>query len=149
MLVGILSMIFWTSKGGVGKWKFTEVEEQFLVEIIALVVCSNRVVKMNEHLPFFREFSILCIEDRVVVDHLSNFEKEVALKDSTFWWIVCLVHKLLLSVCSLIITLISLALHMVLVYSIPVVACGPMGWDKIEKPMKKMMRTVLKRVSVS
>ena len=38
---------------------------------------------------------------------------------------------------------------MVLVYSIPVVACGPMGWDKIEKPMKKMVRTVLKRVSVS
>ena len=40
------------------------------MEIIALVVCSNRVVKMNEHLPFLREFSILCIEDRVVVDHV-------------------------------------------------------------------------------
>ena len=40
------------------------------MEIIALVVCSSRVVKMMEHLPFCREFSILCIEDRVVVDHV-------------------------------------------------------------------------------
>ena len=48
----------------------TEVEEQFLVEIVALVVCTSRVVKMKEHLPFCREFSILCIEDRVVADHV-------------------------------------------------------------------------------
>ena len=32
------------------------------------VVCTNRVVKMKEYLPFCKEFSILCIEDRVVVD---------------------------------------------------------------------------------
>ena len=48
----------------------TEVEEQFLVEIVALVACTSRVVKMKEHLPFCREFSILCIEDRVVADHV-------------------------------------------------------------------------------
>ena len=40
------------------------------MEIIALLVCSTRVVKMKEHLPFCREFSILCIEDKVVVDHV-------------------------------------------------------------------------------
>ena len=48
----------------------TEVEERFLVEIIALVVCSSRVAKMKENVPFCREFSIFCIEDRVVVDHV-------------------------------------------------------------------------------
>ena len=69
-VTGILKMIFWTSKGGIGRWKLTEEEERFLVEIIVLVVCSSRVVKMKKHLPFCREFSILCIEDRVVVDHV-------------------------------------------------------------------------------
>ena len=48
----------------------TEVEEQFLVEIVALVVCTSRVVKMKEHLPFCREFSIRCIEDRVTVNYV-------------------------------------------------------------------------------
>ena len=47
----------------------TEVKERFLVEIIALVVCSSRVEKMKELLPFSREFSRLCIEDRVVFGH--------------------------------------------------------------------------------
>ena len=74
----------------------TEVEEQFLVEIVALVVCTSRVVKMKEHLPFCREFSILCIEDRVVANFmLSNFEREEALKDSAFRWVACLTHKVL------------------------------------------------------
>ena len=48
----------------------TEVEGLFLVEIVALVVCISRVVKMKEHLPVCREFSILCIEERAVVDHV-------------------------------------------------------------------------------
>ena len=30
--------------------------------------CTSRDLKMKEYLPFCREFSILCIEDRVVVD---------------------------------------------------------------------------------
>ena len=29
-----------------------------------------RVVKMKEHLLFCREFSTLCIKDRVIVDHV-------------------------------------------------------------------------------
>ena len=33
-----------------------------------MVVCTGRVVKMKEHLPFCKELSIRCIEDRVVVD---------------------------------------------------------------------------------
>ena len=40
----------------------------FLVEIVGVIVCTRKVVKMNKHLPFCREFSILCIEDIVVVD---------------------------------------------------------------------------------
>ena len=70
MLVGILTIYFWTNKGGIGRWKLTEEEERFLVEIIALVVCSSRVAKMKENVPFCREFSIFCIEDRVVIDHV-------------------------------------------------------------------------------
>ena len=41
-----------------------------MVEIVALVVCISGVVKMKEHLPVCREFSILCIEERAVVDHV-------------------------------------------------------------------------------
>ena len=38
------------------------------MEIVGLVIFTIRVLKMKEHLPFCREFSILCIEDRVFVD---------------------------------------------------------------------------------
>ena len=40
------------------------------MEIVALVVFTSRVVKMKEYLPFCREFNILCIEYRVVVDRV-------------------------------------------------------------------------------
>ena len=39
-----------------------------LVEIAEVVACTIRVVKMRKHLLFYRELSILCIGDRVVVD---------------------------------------------------------------------------------
>ena len=32
-----------------------------------MVVCTNRALKMKEHPPFYIEFTVLCIEDRVVV----------------------------------------------------------------------------------
>ena len=32
MLVGIVKMILWTSKGWIGRWKLTEVEERFFGE---------------------------------------------------------------------------------------------------------------------
>ena len=54
------------------------------MQIVGVVVCTNRIVKMKEHLSFFREFSILFIEDRAAVDRLSNFEKESILKESAF-----------------------------------------------------------------
>ena len=37
------------------------------MEIVGVVACTIRVMKMKEHLSFCRELSILCIEDRVVV----------------------------------------------------------------------------------
>ena len=40
------------------------------MEIVALIVCTSRVVKRKEYLPFCREFSILSVEDRVAVDHV-------------------------------------------------------------------------------
>ena len=49
---------------------------------------------MKEHLTFFSKFNVLCIEDRVVAD-FSNLGKEVALKDSAFWWVACLTNKVL------------------------------------------------------
>ena len=46
------------------------------MEILGVVVCTSRVMKVKERLPFCREFRTLCIEDRVAVDlhKLSNFE---------------------------------------------------------------------------
>ena len=60
-------MIFWTNKGGIGRWKLTKVEDQIFHGI---VVCTSRVVKMKEHLSFCRELGLLCIEDRVAVDRV-------------------------------------------------------------------------------
>ena len=44
---------------------------------------------------------------------LSNFEREAALKGSAFWWVTCLIHKVLWYVYSLIVNLTGLTLHMV------------------------------------
>ena len=68
MLVGIVRLILWTSKGKIGRLKLTKVEEQTLVEIVVVVACTIRVMKMKEHLLLYTELSILCIEDRAVVD---------------------------------------------------------------------------------
>ena len=46
-----------------------EVENEFLVKIVVMIACTSEVVKIREHPPFCREFSILFIEDRVVFDH--------------------------------------------------------------------------------
>ena len=45
-----------------------------MVDIVALVARTSNVVKMKEHLPFCREFDVLCIEDVelcIVVDHVA------------------------------------------------------------------------------
>ena len=42
--------------------------KKILVEIVGVVVCTSRVVKMKEDLPFYRKYSTLCIEDGVVAD---------------------------------------------------------------------------------
>ena len=54
-------------QGGENKLKW---RNGFFVEIAGVVACTSRVVKMKEHLSFCREFSLLCIEDRVAVDHV-------------------------------------------------------------------------------
>ena len=41
-----------------------------MVEIVGVVVCTSRVVKMKEHLPFCKEFNMLSIEDRVAVTRI-------------------------------------------------------------------------------
>ena len=46
MLVGIVRLIFWTSKGGMGRWKLTEKEGWIRIEV-RVVVCVNRFVKMK------------------------------------------------------------------------------------------------------
>ena len=48
----------------------TEVEKRFLMKIVGVVVCTSGVVKIREHLPFSREFSIFFVEYRVVFDHV-------------------------------------------------------------------------------
>ena len=39
-----------------------------MMEIVEVVVYTIRFAKMKEHLLFYRELSVLCIGDRVVVD---------------------------------------------------------------------------------
>ena len=65
-----------------------------MVDIIGVVVCTSRVVKMKEHLPFCRQFSIV-LKKELLLTVLSNFERESALKDSAFSWVACLTHKVL------------------------------------------------------
>ena len=66
--MGIVRLILRTSKGKIGRLKLTKVEERTLVEIVVVVACTIRVMKMKEHLLLYRELSILYIEDRAVVD---------------------------------------------------------------------------------
>ena len=46
----------------------TEVKERIFGGDLGVVVCKSMVVKIKEHLQFRKEFSILCIENRVAVD---------------------------------------------------------------------------------
>ena len=138
-----------TSNGEIVKWKLTEVEERiFGVEIVVGAVSTIRVLKMKEYLPFCTEFSILCIEDRVVLTVLSNFERERLLKTQLFYWVVCLTHKVLWSAHSLIINLIGSAWHMG--WYLQYFWWRLIEWDsvdgKVGKLMKNMMRIVLKSV---
>ena len=38
--------------------------------MVGVVIRTSRVLKMKEHLPFYRESSILCIEDRVAAERV-------------------------------------------------------------------------------
>ena len=40
------------------------------MEIARVVVYTRGIVKMKEHLLFCKEYRILCIEDRVVIDQI-------------------------------------------------------------------------------
>ena len=40
------------------------------MEIVETVVCTIRVMKIKDHLLFYREFRILCIGDRAVVERV-------------------------------------------------------------------------------
>ena len=40
------------------------------MEIAGVVVFTSKIVKLKQYLPFCRELSTLCIEDRVVVDRV-------------------------------------------------------------------------------
>ena len=51
-----------------------------------MVAWTSRVVKIKENLPFRKEFSKICIENRVVIDRavLSNFKRKAVIKESAF-----------------------------------------------------------------
>ena len=49
-----------------------------------MVISTNRALKMKKHLPFYREFSVLCIEERALLNVLSNFEREWLLMTQLF-----------------------------------------------------------------
>ena len=43
-----------------------------MVEIVGVVVCTSRVVKMRENLQFVKEFSMLYMKDRVTADRVES-----------------------------------------------------------------------------
>ena len=69
MLMGVVRMISWPSKSGIEKLRLPS-RRIIVVDIVVVVVCTSRVVKMKEHLPFCKEFNTLCVEERVVVDQI-------------------------------------------------------------------------------
>ena len=43
------------------------------MEVVGVVVCTSRVVKMRENLRFCKEFSIFYMEDTVSVDRVESY----------------------------------------------------------------------------
>ena len=41
-----------------------------MVEIVEVLLWTIRIVKMKDHLVFYREFSIFCVGDGVAVDRV-------------------------------------------------------------------------------
>ena len=104
----------------------------FWREIVEVVACTNRVLKMKEHLPFCNEFNILFIEERVFVDLVVQLSTRAALKDLAFWWEVCFTHNMGVSP---IWSAYSLPWLGGSVYPILVVVCSQMGkgqWENRE-----------------
>ena len=75
VLVQIVRMNLWISKDEIGRWMIAEMESRFLVEILGVMVCASRVVKMKEHLLFCRKFRALYIQDRIVADQFVKLWK--------------------------------------------------------------------------
>ena len=51
-----------------------------------LMLCTSRSVKMNEHLPFCREFSIFSVENRVAANHVEKRLLNTQLFDGLRVW---------------------------------------------------------------
>ena len=62
-------------------------------EILGVVVCTIRVVKMKEHLPFVKNSGYFVFKIDLLITVLSNLERKAAIKDSAFRWVACLTHK--------------------------------------------------------
>ena len=55
-----------------------------MLKIVGMVVCTNRIVKMKEHLKFVVNSAYFVLKTKLVLTVLPNTEKDVALKESTF-----------------------------------------------------------------
>ena len=53
-------------------------------EILGVVVCAIRVVKMKEHLLFVKNSGYFVFKIDLLITVLSNFERKAAIKDSAF-----------------------------------------------------------------
>ena len=99
----------------------------FLLEILGVVVCTSRVVKMKEHLPFRKEFSIFCIENRIVVDPVVQLWKKSGYQRLSFLMSSMLDPKGVMICKQRDKKFDWVALPYDLVYPIFVVACGWIG----------------------
>ena len=66
MLVRIVKMILWTSKGKIRRWKLTQVEKQTFGGDCRGGCMHNQDCENEGALLIYRELNILCIGDRVV-----------------------------------------------------------------------------------
>ena len=96
LLLGIVRMILWTRKGGIGRWKLTGRERIFGGDCWLNEQAGLRKWRSTYHFAEYSTYFVLKIE--LLLTMLPNFEREAALKDSAFWWVACLAHRVLWSV---------------------------------------------------
>ena len=111
------------------RWKLTKVEDRsFGGDCSRWLYAQVGLWKWRRTNHFVKKSADSVLKIELLLTMLSNFEREVALKDSAFWCVACLTHKTLWCVYNLMINLIGLACH--IVWYIQYLWWHVVGWDR-------------------